>query len=232
MANEEADFDRFIDAVSSTLYTIGSGTVYLVTDNASRDRTSALCDTLAKKDQRYVNIFAPQNRNLKDAYIIGLRAAYQAGHTYIIEMDAGLSHDPTVIPEFLRLLNSNYECVFGSRYIQGGSIKNSPFKRRLLSRTGTILSNTLLGTKLFDMTSGYQGFHRDIVEKIIAYPLKSTAHFYQTEIRYLLRNRKIVEIPIQYESPSPRVSNRAIQNAYQTLLYYFFLRLKGRAKEL
>lgn len=232
MANEEADFNHFIDVLSSTLTSIGSGTVYLVTDNASHDKTVVLCDALSKKDPRYVSIFAPQNRNLADAYVAGLRAAYQEGHTHIIEMDAGLSHNPATIPEFLHLLAAGYECVFGSRYIHGGSIRNSPLQRRFLSKTGTVLSSILLGTKLHDMTSGYQGFHRDIAERIITYPLMSTAHFYQTEIRYLLRNRKITEIPIEYTSPSPRVSKRAIQNAYQTLLYYFFLRLEGRAKEL
>jgi dolichol-phosphate mannosyltransferase len=82
------------------------------------------------------------------------------------------------------------------------------------------------------MTSGFQGFHRDVVAKILSHQFKSTAHFYQTELRYLLRKHKIFEVPIHYSAPSPRVSKKAIKNAYQTLFYYFLSRLKGESKAL
>ena len=59
-----------------------------------------------------------------DAYIKGLRVAYEAGHELIIEMDAGLSHDPRAIPMFLRVLNEGNECAFGSRFTNGGSMGN------------------------------------------------------------------------------------------------------------
>jgi dolichol-phosphate mannosyltransferase len=82
------------------------------------------------------------------------------------------------------------------------------------------------------MTSGFQGFHRDVVAKIINHPFKSKAHFYQTELRYLLRNHKIFEVPIHYSAPSPRVSKSAIRNSYQTLWYYFIQRLRGKSQAL
>ena len=211
---------------------LNPGNIYFIIDNASKDKTLELIQQLSSRDPRYVTVWAPENRNVVDAYIRGLRVAYEAGHDIIIEMDGGLSHDPRAIPMFLRVLNEGNECAFGSRFINGGSMGDSPFKRRLLSKTGTILANLLLGTKLKDMTSGYQGFHRDVVAKIIAHEFKSKAHFYQTELRYLLRKKRIVEVPIHYQAPSPRVSSKAIKNAYKTLLYYFFLRLTFQPKEL
>ncbi len=232
MANEEADFHDFIEALSDALNSIGSGTAYFVIDNASRDRTLGLCRQVSREDSRYITVFAPENRNMVDAYRKGLQTAYDAGHDIVIEMDAGLSHDPKALPVFLRAFNEGKQCVFGSRYMPGGSIVNSPLQRRMLSRTGTILSTVLLGTRLHDMTSGYQGFHRDVVAKIIRYDIKSKAHFYQTELRYLLRNYNICEVPIRYSSPSPRVSRRAIRNACEVLLHYSFLRLRGKAQEL
>ena len=211
---------------------LNPGNIYFIIDNASKDKTLELSQQLSSRDPRYVTVWAPENRNVVDAYIRGLRVAYEAGHDIIIEMDGGLSHDPRAIPMFLRVLNEGNECAFGSRFINGGSMGDSPFKRRLLSKTGTILANLLLGTKLKDMTSGYQGFHRDVVAKIIAHEFKSKAHFYQTELRYLLRKKRIVEVPIHYQAPSPRVSSKAIKNAYKTLSYYFFLRLTFQPKEL
>lgn len=211
---------------------LNPGNIYFIIDNASKDKTLELSQQLSSRDPRYVTVWAPENKNVVDAYIRGLRVAYEAGHDIIIEMDAGLSHDPRAIPMFLRVLNEGNECAFGSRFINGGSMGDSPFKRRLLSKTGTILANLLLRTKLKDMTSGYQGFHRDVVAKIIQHEFKSKAHFYQTELRYLLRKRRIYEVPIHYQAPSPRVSKNAISNAYQTLFYYFLQRLVGNKPTL
>lgn len=228
MANEESDFETFIAALTAVLDRLGSGAVYLVVDNVSRDRTLALCRSLAAEDPRFHTLFAPENRNVVDAYMKGFAAACAAGHPYIIEMDAGMSHDPQMIPLFLEQLTKGSRCVFGNRFIPGGGITGAPLGRRILSRGGTLVSNLLLGTRLSDMTSGFQGFRADIVARIITYTLLSTAHFYQTELRYLLRNETCTELPITYRAPSPRVSKGAVVNAIKTLLHYFALRISGK----
>jgi dolichol-phosphate mannosyltransferase len=232
LANEEDEFAPFVDALRGTLDRLGTGAVYFVVDRVSTDRTLQLSQDLASNDPRFRAIWAPENRNVVDAYIRGYREAHANGHAIIIEMDAGLSHDPRAIPMFLRVLNEGNECAFGSRFINGGSITESNYKRTLLSKVGTILSNVLLGTRMYDTTSGYQGFHRAIVGRFLAYPLRSQAHFYQTELRYLLRRSRFAEIPIHYKAPSPRVSQRAIGDSIKVLLYYFKLRLLFKAPHL
>jgi len=228
MANEEADFNPFISAIQSALIELPNGKVYLVVDNVSKDKTLELCKQLSNADKHFITIWAPENRNVVDAYIRGYKEALRSDAEYIIEMDAGLSHDPASLKNFLKLLSENYLCVYGSRFIEGGSMGDSPAKRQSLSKTGTILANLLLGTKLHDMTSGYQGFHRNIVKSFTEYPLKSKAHFYQTELRYILRKHKSIEIPIHYKAPSPRVSKKAIINSIETLIYYFWRRITLR----
>ena len=229
MANEESEFTDFVNELTKVLDRLESGTVYLIVDTVSRDHTLDLCRALSRKDDRFRTLWAPENKNVVDAYLRGYQAAYDAGHEIIIEMDAGLSHDPRAIPMFLRVLNEGNECAFGSRFINGGSMSDSPVKRRMLSRFGTILSNLLLGTSLYDMTSGFQGFHAEVVGKFLNYPLLSKAHFYQTEIRYLLRNHRYAEIPIHYKAPSPRVSRSAITNSMSVLAIYWWRRVTGCA---
>lgn len=228
MANEEIEFTPFITELTAVLDNLGGGSVYLVVDNVSQDRTLELCRALSEKDPRYRTIFAPGNRHVIDAYVRGLAEAYRAGHEYIIEMDAGMSHDPKAIPAFLEKLREGYPCVFGNRFIPGGSLTAAPLGRRFLSKGGTLAANLLLGTKLIDMTSGFQGFRADVVARIIKYKLLSTAHFYQTELRYLLRSETYTELPICYKAPSPRVSKRAVLNATRVLLHYFFRRISGK----
>jgi dolichol-phosphate mannosyltransferase len=229
MANEEPGFAEFISAFSHVLDCTGSGTVYFVVDTVSKDRTRELCQELSARDARYVTLWAPENRHLVDAYLHGFRRAIADGHEIVIEMDAGLSHDPRAIPMFLRVLSEGNECAFGSRYINGGSMADSPPLRRFLSKGGTILAQWFLGAELSDMTSGFQGFHREVLMRLLAYPLLSRAHFYQTEVRYLLRKTRLMEVPIHYRAPSPRVSQSAIRNSLEILLHYFLLRLRGKA---
>lgn len=232
MANEEKDFADFIREVTKVLNSLGSGKIYLVVDNASKDRTLELCRQQSTTDNRYITIWAPENKNVVDAYVRGYKEAFANGHDFIIEMDAGLSHDPRALPMFLRVLNEGNECAFGSRFINGGSMSDSPFFRRMLSKTGTILSNVLLGTHMYDMTSGFQGFHASVVKELLDYQLLSKAHFYQTEVRYLLRKKRFAEIPIHYKAPSPSVSKRAIRNSIEVLLHYVVLRFTFNSKSL
>jgi dolichol-phosphate mannosyltransferase len=228
MANEEAEFPAFISAVRQMLDRLGSGVVYLVVDEVSRDRTCELCEELSAQDGRFVTVWAPENRNVVDAYLRGYREALAGGHEHIIEMDAGLSHDPAVLPVFLQHLADGYECVYGSRFLPTEDKSEWVTQRRVLSQGGTLLANLLLGTSLHDMTSGYQGFQRAVVERFAAYPLLSRAHFYQTELRYLLRRFRSIEVPITYRAPSPSVSRGAIINSFQVLFYYFWRRLSAR----
>ena len=232
MANESKEFFPFISSLTDVLDKLYGGKVYFVVDQVSKDNTLELCQNLSLRDPRYNTIWAPENKNVVDAYLRGYKEALKNNHKIIIEMDAGLSHDPKALPMFLRVLNEGNECAFGSRFINGGSICESSWKRSFLSKFGTVLSNFLLGTKLYDMTSGYQGFHASVVEKFINYELHSKAHFYQTELRYLLRKSRFAEIPIHYRAPSPSVSKKAIMNSFQVLFHYFFLRLKFKAQAI
>lgn len=230
LANEAKEFHPLVESISKTLAALESGTVYFVVDTVSKDNTLELCRKLNERDKRFITIYEPGNKNVVDAYLRGYREAYERGHEFMIEMDAGLSHDPAAIPQFLNAYTAGYDCVFGSRFIKGGSMGDSSFKRRFLSLTGTVLSNVLLGTKLYDMTSGYQGFKRSIVKQVLDRGLLSKAHFYQTEVRYLLREKSYLEIPIHYKAPSPSVSQGAIMDSIKLLFYYFFKRISFKAQ--
>ena len=232
MANEQENFNEFINSLTQVLNQLNCGKVYFIIDNVSTDDTLKMSKVLSSQDDRFVTVWAPENKNVVDAYLRGYEEALKNGHDIIIEMDAGLSHDPKALPMFLRVLNEGNECAFGSRFINGGSIWDSTWKRTFLSRFGTILSNLLLGTKMYDMTSGYQGFHSHIVAKFLERGLLSKAHFYQTELRYLLRESRYAEIPIHYRAPSPSVSKKAIYNSFDVLFHYFLLRLKSQSPSL
>ena len=92
LANEEETFPLFVSELKKVLDCLDDGTVYFVVDNVSTDSTPLLCEQLSQKDNRFKTVWAPENKNVVDAYIAGYKAALKNGHPFIIEMDGGLSH--------------------------------------------------------------------------------------------------------------------------------------------
>jgi dolichol-phosphate mannosyltransferase len=225
MANEEADFAPFVTQLAAAMDQLEGGSVYFIVDGVSKDRTLDLCREIEARDPRFHTIWAPENRNVVDAYLRGFREALDRGYEIIIEMDGGLSHDPRALSAFLRALHEGNDCAFGSRYINGGSMVDSAWRRKLLSKGGSWLARILLKVRFKDMTSGYQAFRRHVLVELMKYPLLSKAHFYQTEVRF----EKVIEVPIHYRAPSPRVSQKAIKNSFAVLWHYTWLRMTGRA---
>ncbi|HRH36254.1 MAG TPA: glycosyltransferase [Catalimonadaceae bacterium] len=232
MANEASEFQDLVQVLKFVMDKLETGKIYFIVDRASKDNTLELCQNLSVKDPRFETVWAPENRNVVDAYLKGYQMALQNKHKFILEMDAGLSHDPRAIPMFLRVLNEGNECAFGSRNINGGSNADSPFRRRFISTFGTVLANFFLGTRMSDMTSGFQGFHANVVRAFLDYGLKSKAHFYQTELRYLLRYTRYMEVPIHYRAPSPSVSKNAISDSLKVFWFYIRKHRFGKAASI
>ncbi len=228
MANEGDDAVRFVDAVLAQTEDFGHVTFFVILDRATKDNTRELLDAHAQRERRLRVVWAPENKGLVDAYIRGYREAIAAGSDWILEIDAGFSHDPADIPKFWNVMAQGYDCAFGTRFALGGSIVDSSAKRYWVSKGGSKLSNLLLGTKLADMTSGFELFTRDALQMVLDRGIQSRAHFFQTEIKTYCRKLKVAEVPITYRSASPRLGNTALKDAFRQLWRLFRLRIAGQ----
>jgi dolichol-phosphate mannosyltransferase len=230
MANEETSAARFVNAVLDECLPRGfqSITFFVVLDSVSRDKTRELLDELERERPELRVVWSPENRSVVDAYVRGYREAFNAGCDWILEIDAGFSHQPSDIPQFFDKMLAGYDCVFGSRFCAGGTVSDSSTKREIISRGGTIMANVLLGTKLKDMTSGFEMFKRSALQRILTRGIKSRGPFFQTEIKAYCRNLRITEVPIQYRAASHNVGNQAINDSFSNLWRLFRLRLQGQ----
>ena len=229
MANERDTAARFVEEVLETCAPFGfeSVTFYAVLDRVSRDGTLELLRELEKRRGDFRVVWAPENRSVVDAYLRGYREALDAGCDWVLEIDAGYSHQPSDIPRLLEKMLEGYDCVFGSRFCRGGRITDSSFKRRVISRGGTMLANLLLGTKLYDMTSGFELFSRAALEYVLERGVHSRGHFFQTEIKAHCHAFKIAEVPIHYRAASASVNNTVLRDAFRNLWRLFRARLSG-----
>ena len=228
MANESATAVDFVHAVLDRCRGFRETKMLVVLDRISTDNTRALMDDVARATPELEVIWAPENRGIADAYLRGHREALARGADWILEIDAGFSHQPSDIPILFAKMDEGYDCVFGSRFSAGGSLTDSSFGHYLVSYGGTFLTNLLLGTKLHDMTSGFQLFSRAALEMILRRGIRSRGPFFQTEMKTHCRRLHIAEVPIQYSSASHHVGRKAISDALGNLIRLFGLRLLGR----
>ena len=203
-----------------------SVTLFAILDKKSTDRTRELLGDLEDCRNNLQVIWSPENRCVVDAYVVGYKRALEAKCDWILEMDAGFSHQPADLTMFFDKMSQGYDCVFGSRFCPGGSMKESPLARRLISRGGTILSNLLLGTRLKDMTSGFELFARNALQLVVNKGIRSRGPFFQTEIKVYCRNLHIAEVPIQYRAASHNVGSSALKDSFSNLWRLFRLRLQ------
>jgi len=224
MANEGDEAVQFCQAVLEQCSGFRKVTFFAVFDRVTKDDSLNKMRQLERSEPRVRVVWAPENQCVVDAYLRGYKEALDAGSDWILEIDAGFSHQPGDIPQFFDAMEKGMDCVFGSRFI--GRFENSSIRRRFISWGGTLLANLLLGTRQTDMTSGFELFSRRTLSMVMGRGIQSRAHFFQTEIKTYCRGLTFVEVPITYRSASPRLGTSAFREAFQQLWRLFQLRLK------
>ena len=215
VANEEESMASVIEEILALPY--DNLYLYTVIDDYTKDNTEKIVKEYESKTGRVKDIFYKQSKGVVSCYLYGFKCALEDGAERIIEMDGGGSHQPSEIPQFIEKLDEGYECAWGSRFCEGGGLVNDPLYRRFLSKGGTILSNIVLGTKLYDMTSGFEAFQKQVLLDMNLDKFLSTGHMYQTEMRYYCRDRKSVEVPIHYIAGSSGLKFKSVAEAIRIL---------------
>lgn len=222
VANEEETMAGLIEEILALPYE--ELYLYPVIDSFSKDRTEEIIRSY-ERTGRVRCIFYKESRGVISCYLEGYRQALVDGADYVIEMDGGGSHRPSEIPQYIDMLDAGYGCVWGSRFIKGGGMERQPIYRKLLSAGGTILANWVLGTDLKDMTSGFEAFRREVLERFDFSKFLSTGHMYQTEMRFYCRRYKGIEVPIHYTAGSSSLKFRSVIEALSILF-----KLKGNER--
>jgi dolichol-phosphate mannosyltransferase len=232
MANERDSAEAFVREVLSACapFRFKSLTFFAVLDRVSRDGTLDLLRGLETTLPQLRVVWAPENRCVVDAYLRGYREALDAGCDWVLEIDAGYSHQPADIPAFFEKMSEGFDCVFGTRFAHGGRITESALRRKVISRGGTLLTNLLLGTRLSDMTSGFELFSRAALEGILRKGVNSRGHFFQTEIKAHCHGLRVAEVPIHYRAASDSVNHNVLKDAFVNLWRLFRARFsRGHA---
>ena len=192
----------------------------LIVDDGSPDGTGQLADELSLADPDRVHVM---HRVSKD----GLGAAYLAGfawglgreYTVLVEMDADGSHAPEELNKLLAAVDGGADVVIGSRYVQGGTVRNWPWRRLALSKTANTYSRVLLGVDIKDITAGYRAYRREVLEKIDLAAVDSKGYCFQIDLTWRAINAgfTVVEVPITFSERELGVSKMSGSNIREAM---------------
>ena len=172
----------------------------LVADDRSPDGTGAIADALAEQDQRVHVLHRRGKEGLGKAYLAAFAWALVRDYRYVFELDADFSHDPKYLPGFIAALEQEADVVVGSRRIPGGGVTNWGAVRRFVSWGGSVYARTILQVPVRDLTGGFNGFRREVLERIGLPEVSSTGYSFQIELKYraLKHGFRVIERPIVF----------------------------------
>jgi dolichol-phosphate mannosyltransferase len=176
------------------------GVRVLVIDDDSPDGTGELADRLAS-ELGYVEVLhRGRKEGLGPAYLAGFRHALAGDADLILEMDCDFSHDPADVPRLLAAAEGGADVVLGSRYVDGGAVRNWGTLRRFVSAGGSWYARFLLGARVRDLTGGFKCYRRRVLETIDLDAIHSKGYAFQIETTYraLRAGFQVVEIPITF----------------------------------
>ena len=134
-------------------------------DDDSRDGTGAELHrhALSRPNVRYLRRIG--RRGLASACIEGMLATTAP---YLAIMDADLQHDETILLRMLETMQADQlDLVIGTRFAAGGSDNGLSSARRLVSRTGKLLSRLVVRAELSDPMSGFIMIRREFLEQTV-----------------------------------------------------------------
>jgi len=221
--NEEgcisATLERFTDVLSANAIDFE----IVAVDDGSSDATAAILSSFARRDPRIV----PVSNNGRHGFGMAIRygLAHITGDAVAIVMADG-SDSPEDLLKYYNKLLEGYDCVFGSRFIRGGSVVDYPRHKLLLNRMANVFIRILFGLTFNDITNAFKCYRREVIAGM--QPLISP-HFNLTvemPLKALVRGYSYAVVPITWTNRAAGVSKLKIKemgSRYLFIVLYLWL---------
>lgn len=136
------------------------------------------------------------------------------------------SDSPDDLVKFYKKLMLGYDCVFGSRFIKGGSVCDYPLFKLILNRLGNLFIRILFWMKFNDTTNAFKLYRRSVIAGL--QPLLSS-HFNLTvelPLKAIVRGYKYAVLPNSWHNRKSGVSKFKIKemgSRYLFIILYCFI---------
>ena len=222
--NEEESITETIDQIEEAFSKVNiDHEIFIVNDN-SKDNTLEVLKGLSEK---YPNLKYETNLGPNGfGYAVRFGLERFSGDCVAVMM-ADLSDSPyDLIRYYTTMLEGNYDCVFGSRFIKGGKVINYPVVKKIINRIANMIIRLVMGIKYNDTTNAFKLYKREVIDGVK--PILSP-HFNLTielPLKAIIRGYSYSVIPNSWTNRKYGVSKLKIKemgSRYFFILVYCFV---------
>ncbi len=160
--NEEGSIAETVGSVIDVLAENQIDHEILVVNDRSTDHTAEILQTLQKQ---YATLrFVTNNGPNGFGYAVRYGLERFTGDCVAVMM-ADLSDSPEDLLKFYRtMLETNVDCVFGSRWIKGGKVVDYPILKKAINRLANKIISVSMMIKYNDTTNAFKLYKRTTIE--------------------------------------------------------------------
>lgn len=205
----------------------------LVVDDASPDGTGAIADGMAEENERIQVLHRAGKEGLGRAYLAGFARGLEQGYDVLFEMDADFSHPPDALPGLIAAFDEA-DVIIGSRYVDGRvTVSNWPMSRLLISYFGSRYARIITGMPVRDGTGGFNGWRREVLEKVGLDRVQSNGYAFQIELKFRAWRSgfTLKELPILFterDTGESKMSKKIVREAVWRVWWLRIQDLFGR----
>lgn len=224
--NEKENIERIIRKV----FSFDKSFDILIVDDGSPDGTA---DIVKKLQSEHKGLFIEERSGklgLGTAYIHGFAWALKRDYSFIFEMDADFSHNPS---DLLRLYDAcciqGGDLAIGSRYCNGVNIVNWPMSRLLMSFFASKYVKFITGLPVNDSTAGFICYRRSVLETIDLNKIQFVGYAFQIEMKFKAwkAGYKVVEVPVIFTDRKEGYSKMNTSIFFEAFFGVIQLKLKS-----
>ena len=162
--NEEESITETIEGIEAAFEKVNiEHEIFVVNDN-SKDNTLQVLESLS---QRFPSVTYETNLGPNGfGYAVRYGLERFSGDCVAVMM-ADLSDSPyDLIRFYTTMLEGNYDCVFGSRFMKGGKLVDYPFVKKVINRMANFIIRMVMGIKYNDTTNAFKLYKKEVIEGV------------------------------------------------------------------
>jgi len=159
--NEAGSIEGTISNLYATLTKYGINHEILVTNDNSKDDTEKIIQDIMQRVPTLVCFTNPGPNGFGYAVRYGLERF--TGDCVAVMM-ADLSDDPEDLVKFYhKMMEGNYDCVFGTRFSKGGKVVDYPKLKLLINRFANFIVRISVRIRYNDTTNAFKLYKRETI---------------------------------------------------------------------
>ena len=185
----------------------------VVVDDGSQDGTWEILQSLNARIPELLPVRNEGPHGFGRAIICGLDRASGDAVTIMMADESDDSHD---VVRYWEKLNEGFDCVFGSRFMNGGAVIDYPRIKWFVNRIANFFLRVFFNVKLNDTTNAFKAYRRTVIDGCrplisqhfnitVELPLKAMVRGYSwTTMPITWRNRRTGESKLKIKEMGSR----------------------------